>query len=316
MSIRKRSYVSLLTAFSFVVLAVSGIVAFVLPFSLRVVGLHALMGFVFIGVIALHVANNFNHLARYARTSVLWTTLAITSLLTALFVWQPGPIQDILGLSQNLGPAIDRFEVHDEGWEYRYAPAENYQLTLIIRAGEAFDADHPPHVAIWLENASFYHIETLHAPDDLPEEETALPYYAFKLRGWEEAKRKAEAAGRNLSQQAEVDGLSSATENSSFDPADYIVPADSDDSLPYRLVIEINQPGDDQPSLVYAVEIDNASPKAFQVLDLVGYPQQEENDAEGKQQWSLYFVDERFDSALELVDSALLTIDRDKVAER
>lgn len=310
MSIRKRSYVSLLTAFSFVVLAVTGVLAFVLPFSLRVVGLHALIGFVFIGVIALHVANNFHHLARYAKTSVLWRTLIFTCLLTALFLWQPGPIQEILRLSQNLGPAIDRFEVHDEGWQYRYTPTENYQLTLTIRAGEAFDANHPPHVAIWLENASFYHIKTLHAPDNLEEGDAPLPYYDFKLRGWKEAKRKAEESGRALNDQAEIDGLSSATENSSFDPADYIVPTDPDNPLPYRLLLEIDQPGDDQPSLVYAVEIDNADPRAFQVLDLIGYPQQEDNEEMGKEAWALYFVDERFDSALELVDSALLTIDR------
>ena len=46
----KRSLVSLLTALSFLVLAVTGILAFVRPFSIRIVGLHALIGFVFIGL--------------------------------------------------------------------------------------------------------------------------------------------------------------------------------------------------------------------------------------------------------------------------
>ena len=55
---RNRSFVSLLIALSFVVLAVTGVLAFALPFSLQIVGLHALMGFVFIGIIALHVVNN------------------------------------------------------------------------------------------------------------------------------------------------------------------------------------------------------------------------------------------------------------------
>ena len=58
----QRSFVSLLTALSFVVLAVTGILAFMRPFSIGVVGLHALMGFVFVGLIAFHVANNLNHL--------------------------------------------------------------------------------------------------------------------------------------------------------------------------------------------------------------------------------------------------------------
>ena len=78
-----------------------------------------------------------------------------------------------------------------------------------------------------------------------------------------------------------------------------------------RCLIEINQPDDSQPSLVYSVEIDNADPRAFQLLDLVGYPKREPDDENGKETWALYFVDERFDSALTLINSALLTIDRE-----
>ena len=73
---RNRSFVSLLTAFSFVVLVLTGILAFIRPFSIQIVGLHALIGFIFVGLIALHVANNFNHLSRYMRTRILWSTLA------------------------------------------------------------------------------------------------------------------------------------------------------------------------------------------------------------------------------------------------
>ena len=67
---RNRSFVSLLIAFSFVVLAVTGILAFVLPFSLQIVGLHALMGFVFIGIIALSFIAN-----RDKERSHIWAPL-------------------------------------------------------------------------------------------------------------------------------------------------------------------------------------------------------------------------------------------------
>ena len=36
----------------------------------------------------------------------------------------------------------------------------------------------------------------------------------------------------------------------------------------------------------------------------------EDNDENGKEVWALYFVDESIDSALGLIDSALLTIER------
>jgi hypothetical protein len=55
---QKRSTISLLATFSFIVLAVTGVLAFARPFSIRVVGMHSLIGFVFIGLIVLHVLKN------------------------------------------------------------------------------------------------------------------------------------------------------------------------------------------------------------------------------------------------------------------
>ena len=302
---KKRSFVSLLTALSFVVLAVTGVLAFFRPFSIRIVGLHELIGFVFVGLIALHVFNNQGHLKRYLCSKTFWVTSGIVAALAALFFWQPAPVRAILGLSKNLGPAIDRFEVTGDGLTYQYAPSDDYQMELTVRAGDAFDPDDPPQVAIWLENASFYHIKTLRKPAAAG---ATLPYWDFKVRGWEKAKRETKKTGEEPA--AEVDGVSGATRNSSFDPADYILPADPENPMPYRLLIEIDQPDDGQASLVYAVEIDNADPRAFQLLELVGYPKREADDEDGKEVWALYYVDDKFSSALELIDSALLTIER------
>ena len=304
---RKRSFVSLLTALSFLVLAVTGVLAFIRPFSIRIVGLHAMIGFVFVGLVALHALNNQGHLRRYFRSKTLWVASGIVSGLAALFFWQPAPVRAILGFSKNLGPAIGRFEMTGDGLSYHYAPAEDYKMELTVRAGDAFDPDSSPQVAIWLENASFYHIKTLRKPEVA---DAALPYWDFKVRGWEQAKREAEQAGGDVDHQPETDGISGATRNSSFDPADYILPTVPEDPMPYRLLIEIDQPDDGQASLVYAVEIDNADPSAFQLLELVGYPKREADDEDGKEVWALYYVDENFSSALELIDSALLTIER------
>lgn len=303
----KRSFVSLLTALSFVVLSATGILAFIQPFSMQIVGLHALLGFVFVGLIVLHVFNNQGPLKRYLKSRTLWGTLVIVSALTLLFAWQPAPVRAVLGLSKNLGPALDAFEVTSDGLEYSYAPSPNYKMRLTVRAGDAFDFENPPQVAIWLENASHYHIKTLRRPEQASTD--SLLYWNFKVRGWEEAKQKTEASLQKLAEDSDVVGISGATKNSSFDPADYILPADPDNPMPYRLLIEIDQANDDQASLVYAVEIDNADPVVFQLLELVGYPTRE--DAEGgKEEWALYYVDDTFGSALELIDSALLTIER------
>jgi len=304
----RRSFVSLLTASSFVVLAVTGILAFVQPFSIAIVGLHALLGFVFVGIIALHVANNLSLLSRYGRTKLLWLSLAITASITGLFLWQPRPIRSVLSLSQNFGPAVEQFAMDETGLLYHYKPAANYQMRLSIRTGKNYDLKKPPNVAIWLENASSYHIKTLHGPEDI-QARASLPYWDFKVRGWEDAKRQAAESGQDLNQQLMLDGVTSATQNSSFDPADYILPANQENPLPYRLLLEIDQQEDDESSLVYAVDIDNNDPRAFQLLDLVGYPKREEDD-EGKEVWDLYFVDGGFESTLTLIDSVLLTIER------
>jgi hypothetical protein len=306
---KKRSTISLLTAFSFVVLAVTGVLAFVRPFSIQIVGLHSLIGFVFIGLIALHILNNTGHLGRYLKRGPVWITLSVVAALAVLFFWQPAPIKGVLGLSKNLGPSLDDYEVTDLGLSYHYTPDPGYNMALTVRSGSGFDTESPPHFAIWLENASQYHIKTLHTPEG-NEGRSALPYWDYKRRGWEEAKREAETSGIELAEELGVDAISGATQNSSFDPADYILPGDNDESLPYRLLIEINQPGDDQASLVYAVDIDNFDPCTFQLLDLVGYPKREEDDEDGKEVWALYYVDGSFDSALSLIDSALLTIER------
>lgn len=299
-------------ALTFGVLAVTGVLAFAMPYSARVIGLHALLGFLFVALIGLHVLNNLRPLRGYLHGRTIWVVSGITAVLS-LAIWrQPAPVRALLGLSANVGPALDRFEMTPEGMVFHYTPAPHYKMRLTIRTGKAFDSANPPRVAIWLENESFYHIKTLHEPK-AADRAALLPYWDFKVRGWRKAKQIAEATGTEL--KAELDALSGATRNSSFDPADYILPADSGNPMPYRLLVEINQPGDadgaqpDQPSIVYQVEIDNASPRTFQLLELVGYPKREA-DKSGEEKWSLYFVDERFGSALDLIDSALLTIER------
>ncbi|MCK5922760.1 MAG: hypothetical protein KAG66_17590 [Methylococcales bacterium] len=305
------SLTSLLTALTFGVMAVTGILAFVRPFSIKITGLHSLMGFVFIVLIAAHIINNIAPLKKYMQGKTLLLCIAVITSLTALFFLQPSPVKAILGLSSNLGPATDRFEMKADGMVYQYSPSPNYKMVLTLKGGVAFDPKNPPHVAIWLENQSSFHIKTLHH-SDAPDSKEMLPYWAYKVRGWEAAKRDAESESN-----AKVDAISSPTQNSSFDPADYILPADPDKPMRYRMLIEINQPNDahgqcdDQPSLIYSVEIDNLRPKSFQLLTIEGSPKKEKSD-EGEK-WAVYYVDQGLGSALKLIDSVLLTVERSEL---
>ena len=297
----------------FVTLAVTGIMGFFLPFNLLTVSVHALVGFVFIAAIAFHIKNHFNQLRRYFTKRSAWVLMLFVVGLIAVILLQPRPITAIIGLSDNLGPDPSRFELDGQRMLYRYDPAPHYNMLLEVMGGSAYDGDDPPYLAIWIENRSGYHIKSLYQTER-DGYETQLPYWHHKRSEYLKYKREHEAKNE-AQQQEELDALSSATENDSFDPADYIVPKDPDRDAPYRVMIEVNQVGDgnqtyaDQPSLVYSVEVDNRDPRVFQVLEIVGYPKAEQ-DQDGQTAWSLYFVDETITSARELLDSSLLRITR------
>ena len=308
---KKRRLVSLFNAILFGVMAVTGVIAFIQPFSIEIIGLHALTGFLFIGVVVGHIFNNSVALKKYIKSPVVLGVIGVTIFTTLLFYYQPAPIKKILGLSGNLGPALDLFEMDEKGMTYRYSPDPGYKMLIDLRTGPAYDLKTPPRLAVWLENQSLYHIKTLYV-SDTPDNREQLPYWAFKVKGWEKAQKEAEE--KNLSLEDSVDAVSEATANGSFDPADYILPTEQNASMPYRVMIEVNQPNDpsskldDQPSLVYEVEVDNYDPYTFQLLELVGFPVLEK-DTE-KEEWYLSYADESIESAFEIVDSVLLQIDR------
>ena len=317
----KRNVVSLTIAVLFLTLAVTGVMGFFLPFNILTVSVHALLGFVFIGSIALHLKNNFRQLKNYFTSKTALLVILCVAALVTVILMQPKPVLAILGLSKNLGPAADRFELKATKMIYNYTPAPHYKMQLDFKGGRAFDAEKPPRVAIWLENTSRYHLKTLYH-SKAPDAKQSLPYWHYKKSEYEKYKAESEAAEKAGKKQAEdVDALSSATPNESFDPADYIVPKDPEKETPYRLLIEINALDDsnehyqDQPSLVYVVEVDNKRPRSYQVLDLVGYPESEIDEEEGELEWSLLYADGTITTAHDLFDSALLLIERSESLE-
>lgn len=310
----KRQWVSTLIAMLFLIMVITGIMGFFLPFNILTVSVHAFVGFVFTASIALHVKNNWRALRQYFTKRSAWVILMGVTGFVGVVLWQPTPIRAILGLSSNLGPDPSRFEFDGQRMLYRYDPAPNYRMILEVMGGPSYDADNLPYIAIWIENRSGYHIKSLYHSERTGFAEQ-LPYWHYKRSEYLKYKNEHEAK-TETQKLAHVDAVSSATENDSFDPADYIVPRDADREAPYRVLIEINQPNDanegytDQPSLVYSVEVDNRDPRAYQVLEIVGYPVSEQ-DAQSDTQWSLYFVDETITTARDLLDSALLRIARD-----
>ena len=302
---RSRTIVSLTLLLAVGVVTVTGVIAFLRPFSLLIVSLHVVFGLAFALATLWHIKNNFPHLRRYAKSKAIVFCTAAAVGLAAVVVGQIPPVRALMRLSPNTGAAA--IEVVDEAEQLRfdYAPADDYRLRLDIQKGSEFPPTSPC-LAIWLENESAYHIHTLYTTDgdNLAE---MLPYWSCKRREWFKAKEKFD------SRRAEgLDGFSGATRNDSFDPRDYVLAENGR----YSLMVEINASGDanerfpdadvGQPSLIYAVEIVNSEPAHFQVLSRFGIPEQ----TEGEVPWQIGYDLSGLTTALKLIDSALVRIDR------
>ncbi len=67
----------MLIMFTFLVMSVTGALSFFRPFSIKIVGLHALMGFIFMAFIVVHILNNSRQLRGYLKSSKIWLIIAV-----------------------------------------------------------------------------------------------------------------------------------------------------------------------------------------------------------------------------------------------
>jgi hypothetical protein len=186
-----------------------------------------------------------------------------------------------------------------------------------------------PLMALWIENADGYLIHVLYVSEGAAGESwtdadgrdhtprSMLPYWGLKRDNHIKAKREATERG-------DVDGVTTATPNSSFRAADYILPDDQE----YALLLEVNQPYDvneafadplqGQPSVVYSVAIKNREPRLFQVMERLGHVdkaravKQAQSDYEDME---LVYDRSTLTSAQTLIDSVLVRIIRSHSSE-
>jgi hypothetical protein len=291
----RRRAVSLLTALTFLVLAVTGVLAFIQPFSIGIIGLHALMGFVFIALIGPACFQQQPAAASYLRSKDL-VGHPRAHRPSPCFSGGNRPGQNRARLERQPRPGHGALRDARRRHGLRLQPIAGLQ-NAAHRQNRPLLPPTAAQVAIWLENQGGYHIKTLLAPPGPGK----LPYWPSNTPAGRRPNARPESG--------EIDAVSSPTPNGSFDPADYILPGDSE-GLHALQPVARNQPTRRRTaSLVHAVEIDNSLPRHFQLLELRGYPKREENEESGKESWGLYYVDESFGSALDLIDSALLTIE-------
>ena len=211
-------------------MALSGIYAFSQPFSIEIIGLHALSGFVFIGVVAGHILNNIVPLKNilsiaqpsqsvlrllYSRHSLLPTSshqgypwiMVILDLLLDMFDMdeKDSPISTLQTLVTNYF------------WMYEPGQATILKILHIWQYGWRTS----PFIISKLSIHLIVMIVRLNSPIGLS-----------RLRVGKKLKRM-------LKKTNDSRGVHrcnfEATANGSFDPSDYILPKDQNSSMPYGL---------------------------------------------------------------------------------
>ena len=90
-------------------MAGSGVWAFAQPFSIQVIGLHALTRFIFIAVIGLHIANNFLPLKKYLKNRVVWLVSGLTICIGGSFLHSAKLDQSNSWVERKFGPDFGPF---------------------------------------------------------------------------------------------------------------------------------------------------------------------------------------------------------------
>ncbi len=322
--------------FSFLTLAVTGIMSFVLPFAITTTRVHIVFGFATILLVGLHLATRLRYFSRIARESVqrssrakpqvprwLLTAIAIgwTGLLYTSFYGTP-PAANLVAtgyearnkaeiLRTNGRTAFEH--IGDETRVVQLKPNDKAVL-VEVEIEYAKQLEQRPAVALWAETTRGAMIETLYIDERLA--------YADDLDwgGGPTSRNKILPIWRHrwtllsgVAPGGEVDALTGATPKHSFSLSEHLE-TDADQVVVY---LEINLPNDTdenwtdrqigQPSVVYAAFVDLTSNEKYHLMQLVGHGGGAESSGE------IAYDVEALSSARSIVEMVLVRVEHASV---
>ena len=315
--------------FSFGTLAVSGIMSFVLPFSLVTARVHVVFGLTTLILVGLHLLsrvayfrsqlmprsrNKGSHLGVLGVAACWMVLLAI-----AVAGWKPAELvveqgyefqhrAEIVRASPLTGYADHK---KSESIVSRVPGADaNTSLSLVIRFSES--AAEPPVMAVWAESTTGSMIETLYidpraAYSDNPKwcgtpigRHRILPIWRHRY-----------TLVSGIEPNGQVDAVTSATPAHRFTLDNYLRTGSANE---FVLCVEFNAHGDTnesyqdpivgQPSLLYTAYVEIDSPQPYSLLELTGHGAGAEDS--GAVQYDL----ENITTAKQLVDLVLAKVER------
>lgn len=321
---------------SFVTLAVTGVMSFVLPFSITTTRVHLVFGLATIVLVGMHLATRVRYFTRIASQSVKgagqakpqvprWLLGAIVVvwaglLATSFYGTQPATAVESISYESRRKAEIVRPRPRTAALTLEHAVRvvqlkPDDRSVLIEIDVEYNDAlDQAPVAAIWAETTRGAMIETLYLDPALAYSETPdwhgkpTPRHAI-LPIW----RHRYTLINGIDPIGEIDAVTSATPKHSETLNDYL----ETDADKLTIYLEFNAVGDTdaawpdphvgQPSVVYAVFIDLEAPQTYHLMQLVGHGGGAEQNGEVN-----YDLD-AISSAKQIVEKVLVKLVRDEV---
>ncbi|MGJ8693866.1 MAG: hypothetical protein ACSHW0_15465 [Thalassotalea sp.] len=325
---QSKHFVHFALLFSFLTLAVSGLMAYFLPFSLLIARLHILFAVFTIILIAYHLYQRYQYFFNtLSRRNILTMKTLILAALLWFFFWlvSINNLQPAAFFMNNSFEAIHQKEIlrtsphsatiitKDLIQTVRATPPQPQQkqlmaqttaITLEMRFPEVEKLK--PAIAIWAESTTGALIETLYLSPELAFSEQPI------WHGKQVSRHHILPVWRNrftlmsgIEPSGKIDALSGATAKHQFNLEKYFLNNEDE----YLLFIEINLPFDineswqdqhlGQPSVLYSAYIDHSKYRVNALLELTGHGGSDQDL--GKIQYDLSSIS----SAQNLVDLVL-----------
>ena len=331
--IRHIANLGLLLAFT--TLAVTGVMSFVLPFSITTARVHIVFGLVTLVLVGMHLATRLDYFARIAKQSVelkakkkpqvpRWLVAAIVGVwagLLAVSFYGTRPAADLIAVGYEARHAAEIFRASPQTAYEQVGPtvrvatlsAESGEVVIDVEVEYREDLDQQPAAAIWAQTTGYEPrmIQTLYVDKALAY--SATPKWNGKptprhhiLPIWRHRYRDV----NGVDPTGETDAVTSATPSHSFS-IEQSLASDEDEIV---ICLEINAASDPnqaypdahlgQPSVLYTALVDLASDQRYYLMTRTAHGGGSEGDGQPR-----YGFDE-ITTAKDLIEKVIVNIQR------
>ncbi len=305
--------------FSFLTLAVTGVMSFVLPFEIQTARLHIVFGLVTLILVGFHLYSKVKYFKKQFKVkgkvvgvcAAVWLVL----LFAAIENWWPTKKLIEAGYEARHRAEIVRphklvASLQESGQHSTARKVESGKTALSIHLALTDPKQEFPAVAIWSEAKNGTIIETLFLNEELMFSDKPkwfgkeLPRHHI-IPIW----RHRFTAITGVDPEGEVDAATGATEEHKFSLDTHL----KTDGEPFTIFIEINAPNDPsetykdehigQPSILYSVFIDPSEPQKYYLAELTGH------GGDGKVDGGIYYDTATLTTAKNILDLVLIKLD-------